>query len=383
MENADSKYKTENGHSGSYVCPPFDSQRARAGPASFTEMIVLGDNVSNSGKHHSYQREFILNKTHAANGSTSNVFQEERLKQMAGETHPQKPLTESTVTINNFSKMLNSKCKTERLNMATSAKQTLLNNSESDAPKSPQQPGGGGRKLPCSAAMAHPGKRVTFTEGVLKNQHGSLSSPFENDFGRFTFPKNVASMIRDSIELTKVKNKELWENNKIKRKGCWFDEEQMKENNGNNHKEDHHINHYKAPGVSRPGPNQTPPASTAYRFAKQAWTDVGVQVRLHEERMPEVSVPLNSLGGGSKSPQRKGTIYVQPHQTAGAQGKKITSRPAGRRMTSEEKVVDLDHTPTDEQISQIWRSVCSALSTQHGNVCFVRDLDDIWLRVIY
>lgn len=385
MENADPKYKTENAHSSSYLSPPFDSQKNRAGPASFTEIIVLGDNLSNSGKQYSYQQkkqeaveEFNINKIHVANDNTSNVFQEEKLKQMGLKTHHQETLTESAVSINNFSKILNSKCKTEKLNMATTVKQTFLNNSESDAPKYPQQPEGGGQKLPFSAAIAHPGKKVTFNKGVLKNQseYGSLTSPVENNFGHFTFPKNLASMIRDSIELTKVRNKELW-GNKVKRRGCWFDEEQMKENDSNNHTEDHRLNHSRASGVSRPDPNLTPPAFTGHRFAKQTWTDVGVQVRLREERAQEVSVPLNGLGGASKSPQRKGTTYVQPQTAAGVnqiartQGKNIISHPARRRMTSEEKAMDLDCTPTDEQISQIWHSVCSALTTQHGNVCFV------------
>lgn len=389
LENADLKYKAENARSSSYLSSPFDPQKPRAGPASFTEIIVLGDNFS--GKQYSYeqknQEEFNINKIHAANDNTSNALQQERLKQMRWKTHHQKPPTESTVNINNYSKILNSKCKTEKPNTTTSVKQTFLNNREPDAPKYPQQPEGGGQKLPFSAAIAHPGKKVTFN----KNQsgYGSLHSPVENKFGHFTFPKNLASMIRDSIELTKVKNKELWGNNKVKRKGCWFDEEQMKENDSNNHAENHRLNHNRAPEVSKPDQSLTPPASTGYRFAKQAWTDVGVQVRLHEERAQEVSVPLNGLGGGSKSPQRKGTIYAQPqtaaevNQIARSHRKNIISHPASRRMTSEEKAMDLDCTPTDEQISQIWHSVRSALTTQHGNVCFVWVLHDIWLCVSY
>lgn len=346
-------------------------------------MIVLGDNLSNSGKQYSYQQKkqeavekVNINMIHAANNITSNVFREERLKQMGWKTHHQKPPTESTVTINNFSKILNQKSKTEKPTMTMSVKQTFLNNSESDAPRYPQQPEGGSQKLPLSAATAHPGQKVTFNNGVLKNhsEYGSLHSPVENNFRHFTFPKNLASMIRDSVELAKVKNKELWGNSTVKRKGCWFDEEQMKENDSNNHTEDHRLNHNRASEVSGPDPNLTPPASTGYHFAKQAWTDIGVQVRLHEERAQEVSVPLNSLSGGSKSPQRKGPRYVQPqtaaevHQIARTQGKNIKSHQASKRMNSEEMTMDHDCTPTNEQISQIWHSVCSALATQHGNV---------------
>lgn len=332
-------------------------------------MIVLGDNLSNSGKQYSYQQkkqeaveEVNINMIRVANNITSNVFREERLKQMGWKTHHQKPPTESTVTINNFSKILNPKSKTEKPTMTMSVKQTFLNNSESDAPKYPQQPEGGSQKLPLSAATAHPGQKVTFNNGV------------ENNFRHFTFPKNLASMIRDSVELAKVKDKELWGNSTVKRKGCWFDEEQMKENDSNNHTEDHRLNHNRASEVSGPDPNLTPPASTGFHFAKQAWTDIGVQVRLHEERAQEVSVPLNSLSGGSKSPQRKGPRYVQPqtaaevHQIARTQGKNIKSHQASKRMNSEEMTMDLDCTPTNEQISQIWHSVCSALATQHGNV---------------
>lgn len=361
LENADSKCTTENARSSSYLSPPVDSQRPRARPASFTEIIVLGDNLSNSGKHNIYQQkkqealeEFNINKIQAANNNTSNAFQEERLKQTGWKIHHQKPSTESTVTINNFSKILNTKCKPEKPNVKTSLKQTSLNNSESDALKYPRQPAGGGQKLRFSAATPHPGKRVTFNKGDLKNQSekGSLHSPVENNFGHFTFSKNLASMIRDSIELTKVKNKELWGNDKVMQKKCWFDEEQTRASD----------------------PNLTP--SNGHHFAKQAWTDVGVQVRLHEERAPKVIVPLNGLGG--KSPQRTGgTVYVQPqtaaevNQLARTQGKNVISHAASRRMTSEEKAMDLECTPTDEQISQIWHSVRSALTTPHGNVCFV------------
>lgn len=370
MENADPKCETENARSRSHLSLPFTSQKPRAGPASFTEIIVLGDNLSNSGKQYSYLQkkqdvleEFNIKKIHTA------AFQEERLKQMGWKTHHQKPPTELTGAINNFSKISNSKCKTEKPNMTESVKQTFLNNSESDALKYPQQPEGGAQKLSYSA---HPGKKVTFNKGVLRSQseYGSPHSPVGNNFGHFTFPKNLASMIRDSIELTKVKNHELWGK-------CWFDEKHVKENNSNNHTEDHRLNQNRASEVSRPDPNLTLPASTGYRFAKQAWTDVGLQVRLQGERAQEVSVPLNSLGGGSKSPQRKGTRYVQPqtaaelNQNARTQGMNITSHPASRRMTSEEKAMGADCTTADEQISQIWHSIRRALTSQHGNVRFV------------
>lgn len=272
---------------------------------------------------------------------------------MGWKTHHQKPPTELTGAINNFSKILNSNCKTEKLNMATSVKQAFLNNSQSDALKYPHQPEGGSKQLSFSA---HPGKKVTFNKGVLKSQseYGSPHSPVENNFGHFTFPKNLASMIRDSIELTRVKNQEFWVNNKIKRKECWFDED-----------------------YQRPDPNLTPLISTGYRFAKQAWTDVGLRLRPQGEGAPEVSVPLDGLGGGSKSPQRKGTRYVQPqtaaevNQNARAQGKNRTSHPARRRMISEEKAMDPDCTPTEEQISQMWHNIRSALTSQHGNARLV------------
>lgn len=297
---------------------------------------------------------------------------------MGRKTHHQKPPAELTGAINNFSKIFNSNCKTEKLNMATSVKQTFLNNSQSDALKYPHQPEGGSKKLSFSA---HPGKKVTFNKGVFKSQseYGSPHSPVDNNFGHFTFPKNLASMIKDSIELTKVKNQELWVNNKIKRKECWFDEEQMKENNSNKHTEDHRLNQNRASD-----PNLTPLTSTGYRFAKQAWTDVGLQVRLQGAGAPEVSVPLNGLGGGSKSPQRRGTRYMQPqtaaevNQKARTQGKNRISHPASRRMTPEEKAMDPDCTPTEEQISQIWHNIRSALTSQHGNARFVWVLCDIY-----
>lgn len=347
---------------------------------SFTEIIVLGDNLSSSKTQYSCQQkkqgaleELNIKKTHAAN---NNVFHEEGQQHIEWKKDHQKPPLESSVAFNNFRKILNSKCKTEEANMNTSVKHKILNISESDAPKYPQEPEED-EKLPVSAAIAHPGKKVQFNKGVLNNQSdkGPLDSPCQNNL---TFAKNLASVIRDSIELTKVKNKELWRNNQVKLKGRWCDEEPMKGSNSSKHTEDRRLHHNRALELSRPEPNLTPPATTGHHFAKQAWADVGVQVGLQEERTHKVSGSLNSLSGASpKTPGRKGTIYVhlQPatevNQIAGSKGKNVISQPARGRMTSEEKGMDLERTPTDEQISQIWHSVRSALTPQHGRVDWV------------
>lgn len=371
MENANPKNTAGSVLSSSYSCPPFDSQKPQEGPTAFTEIIVLGDNLSNLGKQYSCQQnklealeEFNIKQISTANDDTNdNVFQEASLQQMEWKTPYQKHPTESTASINNFSKIVNSKCKTEKPNKIA-VKHTFLNNSELDACKYPQPPQEG-KNVPISAAMAH-GKKVRFNKGVLKNQseYRPVDSPWKNNF---TFPKNLASMIRDSIELTKVKNNELCGNNKIILKGLEFEEEQMKENDINNHREDQRLHHNRVSGLSRLDAGLTPPASTGHHFATQAWTDVGLQVPLHGKMAQEVS-------GGSKTPQRKGTIDVQSrsatecNQIARTQGRNIISHPA-RRMTPEEKSTGLDRTPSDEQISHIWHSVRSALTPQHGNVC--------------
>lgn len=379
MENASPKYSAENSLRDLHFSPPLDPQKKRGDAVSFTEIIVLADNLSTSRTQSSCQQkkqraleELNIEKTHAAN---NNVFHEEGLQHMEWKKHHQKPPLESNVTFNNFRKILNSKCKTEKANMTISVKHKILNNSELDAPMYPQQPEEE-KKLPVSAAIAHPGKKVQFIKGVLNNQseRGSLDSPCEN---KFTFAKNLASMIRDSIELTKVKNKELWGNNQVQLKGRWCDEEPMKENNSWNHTEDQRSHHNRALELSRPDPNLTPPATTGHHFAKQAWADVEGQVGLQKERTQKVSGSLISLSGASKTPGRKGTIYVhlppatEVKQIAGSKGKNLISQPARGRMTSEEKGMDLECTPTDEQISQIWHSVRSAMTTQHGRVDFV------------
>uniref|UniRef100_UPI003AAFCB87 centrosomal protein of 126 kDa n=1 Tax=Centroberyx gerrardi TaxID=166262 RepID=UPI003AAFCB87 len=225
---------------------------------------------------------------------------------------------------------------------------------------------------------------VRIIKGILKKQSKYVSGDATSAYGsgHLIFAKQVALTIRDSVELTRAKTRDVEGNKSVKKKLRWFDEVNLekedKEQNINVRKqmkgrssnlsqsksspEDHQLSLASVSGASRPGPAMTPPASTGYHFTKQAWADVGVQVSLPQERGDEVKVPQSSTRtAGPKVPRRarsarvgvgpvssrarKGTV-VRPQsatevsQIAKTQGKIMVPRPPPRMETAEENAGD-------------------------------------------
>lgn len=311
------------------------------------------------------------------NSTTDNAFQEETLQHTGKGIHYLTPQKEPSASINNLNKV--SELKAEKPINTASLQHTCLSNVESDALKCLKHPDEELQNLPVSVGTSHSVCEVRFIKGILKKQSKYMSGDTKYVYGsgHFIFAKQVAVAIRDSVELTREKTKEVGGNNSVKKKLRWFDEvqvekedkkqdviKQMKNMSSNlcqssNSSEDHQLSLTTVSGGSRPGPSLTPPASTGYHFTKQAWADVGVQVNLPQEGAEEVKVPRSSTRtGGPKVPRRersssqtrKGTVIrpqsaTEVSQIAKTQGKIIVPRPPPRMELVEEKMTYITKTP--------------------------------------
>lgn len=321
------------------------------------------------------------------NDSTAdNASQEGTLQQTGKENHYLSSQKEPSASINNLNKVSNSKPKTEKPINTVSLQHTCLSNIQSGTLKCPKCPEEEEQKLPVSVGISHSVCDVRFIKGILKKQSKYMAGDTACVYGsgHLIFAKQVALAIRDSVELTRTKSKDVEGNNTVKKKLRWFDElhvEKDKEQNimkqmkgkscnislSNNNSEDHQLSLTTVSGASKPGPSMTPPASTGYHFTKQAWADVGVQVSLPQQRADEVKVPWSSTRtGGPKVPwrersaragagpvssrTRKGTVIrpqsaTEVSQIAKAQGKIMVPRPPPRMESVEEKTPYITKTP--------------------------------------
>ncbi|XP_044059172.1 centrosomal protein of 126 kDa isoform X2 [Siniperca chuatsi] len=318
--------------------------------------------------------------------TTDNASQEGTLQQTGKENHYLSSQKEPSASINNLDKVSNSEPKTEKPINTALLQHACLSNIQSDTLKCLKCPEEEVHKLPVSVGTSHSVCEVRFIKGILKKQSKYMSGDTTCVYGsgHWVFAKQVALAIRDSVELTRAKTKDVEGNNTVKKKLRWFDEvhveKEYKEQNimkqmkskssnisqSNYNSEDHQLSLTTVSGASKPGPSMTPPASTGYHFTKQAWADVGVQVSLPQERTDEVKVPWSSTRtGGPKVPwrerstraeagpvssrTRKGTVIrpqsaIEVSQIAKAQGKIMVPRPPPR-MESEEKTPYITKTP--------------------------------------
>ena len=240
-----------------------------------------------------------------------------------------------------------------------------------------------------SSAMRLLDGNLSATEILLPAKNGKeTSGDAACGPGSGLFSEQVAFGIKDSVELTWAKMKEV-KSNTTKKKVHWCDEVYLAKKT----LEDHQQSRSTVSGAPKPGPSVTPAASTGDHVTKQAWADVGVQVSLPQERAAEVKVlqsatrpigPKVPCREGSararaapvSSRGRKGTIIrpqsaTEVNRMARTQGMNTVPRPPPR-MEANERGPCLNCTPTEEEISALWLGVRSALATKDGNVYFGR-----------
>ncbi|XP_072309191.1 centrosomal protein of 126 kDa [Eucyclogobius newberryi] len=218
---------------------------------------------------------------------------------------------------------------------------------------------------------------VRFIKGILKKPSKYTLGDAAcvcNSTGQLTFTKQVALAIRDSVELTRAKNRD-WENNTaVKKKLRWFDEVHVDSGDkgqntikqiriksssllhSRNNSEDHQLSLASVLGAIKEGPGVTHAVPDGYHFTRHAWADVGVQVSLPQQHGDEVKVQQrNSKSSGPKagtkeraeagpvsSRGRKGT-HIRPQSAtevsriARAHGRLVMPRPPPPRTDATEE----------------------------------------------
>ncbi|KAM9852855.1 centrosomal protein of 126 kDa [Aulostomus maculatus] len=301
--------------------------------------------------------------------------QQDHSTQPGKDSHYMPPQKELRSSINNVYEVSNLDPKTKKPINTVSPQQAGVSYFLSETPKSPKCPEKDEQKLPVSEGASHAVHEVRFVKGILKKESKHMKGDITHVYGsgQFIFAKQVALAIRDSVELTKMKTKEVEGKNTVK-KLRWLDEVQMEKvdkqqnmmkgrlsnlSQSKNNSEDHQLSLTAVSGASKPGPSLTPSASPGYHFTKQAWADVGVQVSLPQERVDEVKVPrCSTRTGGPKALQRELTarvgagpvsswirkgIVMQPQaatgvsQIAKTHGRMLVPRPPPRRESTQEK----------------------------------------------
>ncbi|KAK6486400.1 centrosomal protein of 126 kDa-like [Huso huso] len=227
-----------------------------------------------------------------------------------------------------------------------------------------------------NSAVSETKNEKKIIKGILKKQ-----SKYVTLNGGSVFGKQIGVSIRDSVELTKQKEKES-ENVKTKKKLKWFDEiaqgnedeEEMGEdeelanqNQAKNSQVKSNLNNPSAAAKHHQGQLQTATmtttpeatqvmtsvASTGYHFTKQAWADSkGQDSKLQEQneasprkgrqKVPRRARSARARLGSAASKTRKGAIF-RP-QSAGeavnvvkSQGKILVPHPPPKILPSEDK----------------------------------------------
>lgn len=406
----------------SLECKNSTSGGKNAGSDSFFPLDVEKSRfVSNKHNHvdpTSLYAKMILNYL-----PQSRLLEHQKLQELEGSPgpphHAVKPsLTvqeDSTAPLNNLNKVLN----------AESIRRPVV-------PPSLQQMGISSRKPPedeveeveaeevQKTAAPHSSRKVKFLKGILKKPSKFMSEDVACScrLSRSLFTKEVASAIKDSLDLTRVKMSES--GGGVKKKLRWLDEVQIERDNQELRRQmgdvmsagDHQPSQAPVPGGPRPAQR----ASVGYQFTKLAWADVGVQVSLHQEQQEQQhqqqQPPRPPRREHVSLMARKGAV-IRPQSTAElsqitqkTQGRFMAPRPpprpyagrtpygadyAGASGRQADEAVDgprchpaaeggantkggpqaegglcLNTTPTDEEISQLWHGVRSALNSTDG-----------------
>ncbi|XP_035479844.2 centrosomal protein of 126 kDa isoform X1 [Scophthalmus maximus] len=308
--------------------------------------------------------------------NTDNSSQEGTLEQTGKDNHPLSSQKEPSASINNLNTFSNSE--TTKTGKPT-LQHACLSNIRADPLKCFKCPEEDKQNLPLSVGTFRPVCGVRFIKGILKKQSKYMSGDAACFYGsgHLIFAKQVALAIRDSVELTRAKAKDVERNSAVKKKLRWFDEvhvvgnrdkEQMNAETSNHPRskknpEDHQPSLSVVSEGSKPGPSMT----SGYHFTKQAWADVGVQVSLCQEWAGEVKVlqsatrtagpkapwrerPAGVGAGPVSSRTRKGTVMRPQSATevtriAKAQGRVIAPRPPPRMEPEEENTARVTRPP--------------------------------------
>uniref|UniRef100_A0A3P9JSV4 Centrosomal protein 126 n=1 Tax=Oryzias latipes TaxID=8090 RepID=A0A3P9JSV4_ORYLA len=266
--------------------------------------------------------------------------------------------TELYGSINNLDKVSNLKSETQKSPNGRSSLHKSLSNIQCDAQKCSD--------CPDPESEARSACELAFIKGILKKplKHESGGPPRPSAPGQLIFAKHLAEAIRDSVELARAKAKNMEVSSAVRKKLRWFDEVHLeKEAEGKFMKKQLKVKTH-SPAAPQdhqltPGSNRIPGPSTSYHFTKEAWTDVGVQVNLPQERADEVKVqrsngwtsgpkvPLRErstrIGAAPVSSQtRKGTVMrpqyaAEVRHIAKTQGKFRVPRPPPRNNRLEKK----------------------------------------------
>ncbi|XP_019943583.2 centrosomal protein of 126 kDa [Paralichthys olivaceus] len=298
--------------------------------------------------------------------NTDNSSQVGTLQHIGKETQHLSSQKEPSASIINLNAFSNLEPTTEKPVL----QHARLSDIQSDTLKCFKRPEEDEEKLPLSV--------VRLIKGILKKPSRYMSTDAACGYssGQGIFAEQVALAIKDSVELTRAKTKDV-RSSAIKKRVRWFDEvheekEQIKSKSSilsqsKKKPEDHKQSLTTVSGASKPGPNVTPAASTGYHFTKQAWADVGVQVSLSQERADEVKVlqsatrsigpkapwrelPARARAGPVSSRSRKGTVIrpqsaTEVNRIAKTQGRIMVPRPPPRMEAVEEKMAYVTNTP--------------------------------------
>ncbi|XP_077050634.1 centrosomal protein of 126 kDa isoform X1 [Siphateles boraxobius] len=166
---------------------------------------------------------------------------------------------------------------------------------------------------------------VRFLKGILKNHLKSKSGNVKFTYtpGHVLFTKEVAILIRDSMELARTKLNEPEQNRTNKKKLRWLDEvdgvegvdrvfrpnlpQQTQKRLSADHSD--HVN--LLTGVSKNISNKTSAVPTGPQSSRQAWTEVGPQEIRTQERIRDPTSQRRALCiGGSQIPRRAGSARV-------------------------------------------------------------------------
>ncbi|XP_027900446.1 centrosomal protein of 126 kDa [Xiphophorus couchianus] len=278
----------------------------------------------------------------------------------------------ASISINNLNKVSNLMYQTEKPINAASTSSTCLSNDQSETEKCDHLKEED-KETPDPMISTYSLCNTRLLKGILKKKSKYSSEDlYLYDSGHLILSKQVALAIRDSMELTRAKTKDVMVNSSTTKKLRWFDEvhpeKESKEHDRANQEKPmfhltniskhHHPSLTRENESSKPGPRMAPAASVGYRFTKEAWADVGVQVNMAQERADKVKALCTStrtsrskvprtdcnarLGRGPVSSRvRKGTIIrpqsaIEVVQIGKTQGKIMVPRPPPRTEPMEE-----------------------------------------------